>query len=94
MSSPSPETDASVRDATRDASTMDASSLKSQAHSQFIVNSSKDRDTIEYVLTEHLRMSGVYWGLTALDLIGHLDKMDTEPILKWLQRCKHPNGGY
>jgi len=53
-----------------------AASELSVLHAGFIKRQSEDRDTIEYVLTEHLRMSGVYWGLTAMELIGHLGDMD------------------
>ena len=43
---------------------------------------------MEFVLTEYLRMSGVYWGLTCLELMGRLDSMDPEPILSWVLRCQ------
>ena len=91
---PEPSEDARARDATQDASSLSADLLDAAKHASFVVRSSRDRDTVEYVLTEHLRMSGVYWGLTALDLLGRLGEMDVEPILEWLQRCKHASGGY
>ena len=47
---------------------------------------------MEYVLTEHLRMSGVYWGLT--DLMGKLGAMDGDAIVDWVMRCRHPCGGF
>lgn len=43
------------------------------------------KDTLEAVLTEHFRLSGVYWGLTALYLIGKLHIMDGEAIVKWVR---------
>jgi geranylgeranyl transferase type-2 subunit beta len=43
---------------------MPASELSVDLHAGFVKRQSEDTDTIEYVLTEHLRMSGVYWGLT------------------------------
>ena len=89
-----PSEDARARDATQDASSLSAELLDAAKHASFVVRSSEDRDTLEYVLTEHLRMSGVYWGLTALDLMSRLDEMDLEPILAWLQTCRHASGGY
>jgi len=89
-----PSEDARARDATQDASSLSADLLDAAKHASFVVRSSRDRDTLEYVLTEHLRMSGVYWGLTALDLMSRLDEMDLEPILAWLQTCRHASGGY
>lgn len=94
MSSALVDDPVSSRDAGRDASSLDASVLTTNHHASFIRRSSEDRDTVEFVLTEHLRMSGVYWGLTALDLLGRLDVMEIEPILNWLQQCKQTNGGY
>merc|ERR1712216_17603 len=52
--------------------TMTSSSLSllhSRKHVEFIKNSSLDTETIEYALTEHLRLSGMYWGLTAHKLL-------------------------
>lgn len=47
---------------------------------------------MEYVATEHLRMSGAYWGLTAMDLMGSLGEMEEEKIVEWVLSCQHPNG--
>ncbi|CAI7906995.1 unnamed protein product, partial [Closterium sp. NIES-53] len=49
---------------------------------------------IEYVATEHLRMSGAYWGLTAMDLMGRLKDMHSPAMLPWLLSCQQPNGGF
>ena len=57
--------------------------LHSRKHAEFIKNSSLDTETIEYALTEHLRLSGMYWGLTAHKLLvmnknNQEDKEDKE----------------
>ena len=39
-------------------------------------------------------MSGVYWGLTALCLVGHLDCMDEEAIVQWVLESQHADGGF
>ena len=44
-------------------------------------------------MTEYLRMSGMYWGLTALDLMGTLQNMDREEIIKYVVNCQHESGG-
>lgn len=31
-------------------------------------------------------MSGMYWGLTAMAVMGRLEDMDRDAILAWLQR--------
>ena len=45
-------------------------------------------------MTEYLRMSGVYWGLTAMDLMGKIDKMNKEEIIEFVKSCQHEDGGF
>ncbi len=46
-------------------------------------------------MTEFLRVSGIYWGLTAMDLIGQLHRMNKDEVLEFVQSCYHPScGGY
>lgn len=49
--------------------------------------------TQEYCMTEFLRMSGIYWGVTALDLMDHLDKIDQESIVEFIKKCQCPVSG-
>ena len=44
-------------------------------------------------MTEYLRMSGIYWGLTVMDLMHSLDRMEKEEVLQFVQQCQHPCGG-
>ncbi len=39
-------------------------------------------------------MSGIYWGLTAMHLLGRLHEMDGEAVLGWVKSCQHANGGF
>ena len=69
--------------------------LLKDMHVQYVKKSSEDKDAIEYVLTDHLRLSGMYWGLTSLDLLGRLDVVDADEICDFVQRCWVPDvGGY
>ncbi|XP_026453031.1 uncharacterized protein LOC113353741 [Papaver somniferum] len=43
---------------------------------------------------EHLRMSGAYWGLTTLDLVGKLGAVDRDEIVSWVMQCQHESGGF
>ena len=54
----------------------------------------QSRDSFEFYATEHFRMSGVYWGLTAMHLLGRLDDMDGAEILAWVLSCAKPDGGF
>lgn len=50
--------------------------------------------SFEYLATEHFRMSGTYWGLTALHLLGRLDSIDGANVVAWVLRCQRENGGF
>ncbi|CAN0442798.1 unnamed protein product, partial [Phaeothamnion confervicola] len=65
-------------------------------HAAYVIKVSKDKDSFEYCLTEHLRMSGVYWGLMAMVLMGRdvRVEMDSEALVEWVLRCQHSNGGF
>lgn len=47
----------------------------------------------EYCMTEYLRMSGIYWGLTVMDLMNSLDKMDKDEVIDFVKSCQHDCGG-
>eukprot|EP00232_Nephroselmis_pyriformis_P000251 CAMPEP_0182911930 /NCGR_PEP_ID=MMETSP0034_2-20130328/37239_1 /TAXON_ID=156128 /ORGANISM="Nephroselmis pyriformis, Strain CCMP717" /LENGTH=59 /DNA_ID=CAMNT_0025048565 /DNA_START=40 /DNA_END=215 /DNA_ORIENTATION=- len=50
--------------------TIDPPALVVDKHALYIKElSEKGSTSIEYLATEHLRMSGVYWGLTAMSLL-------------------------
>lgn len=42
----------------------------------------------EYCMTEFLRMSGIYWGVTALDLMGDVSKLDKASIVEFIKKCQ------
>ena len=44
-------------------------------------------------MTEYLRMSGIYWGLTAMDIMGQLEVMNKVEVLEFVRSCQHPCGG-
>ena len=39
-------------------------------------------------------MSGVYWGLTAMDVMGQLDRMNRPEVIEFVKSCQHPSGGF
>ena len=45
-------------------------------------------------MTEHLRLNGVYWGLTALHLLGHPDALPRNETIDFVLSCQHDNGGF
>lgn len=53
-----------------------------------MVAAPQQTDTFEYYATEHFRLSGVYWGLTAMALLGRLHEMDEAAIVAWVCSCQ------
>lgn len=39
-------------------------------------------------MTEFLRMSGIYWGVTALDLMDDVSKLDQASIVEFIKKCQ------
>ncbi|NXK74352.1 PGTB2 transferase, partial [Amazona guildingii] len=69
------------------------STLLLEKHANYIASYGTKKDDYEYCMSEYLRMSGVYWGLTAMDLMGQLHRMNKEEILEFIESCQHECGG-
>ncbi|KAK4546031.1 hypothetical protein LTR36_002168 [Oleoguttula mirabilis] len=65
-----------------------------EKHVAYIQSLDTRREELEYHLTEHLRISGIYWGLTALHLLGHPDALPRDGVLDFLFSCLHADGGF
>jgi geranylgeranyl transferase type-2 subunit beta len=52
------------------------------------------QESYEYAASEHLRMSGVYWGLSAMYLLDALGEMDIAMISDFVVSCQHESGGF
>ncbi|MCJ1364264.1 hypothetical protein MMC16_003373 [Acarospora aff. strigata] len=63
-------------------------------HVRYIQSLDTRRDEIEYWLTEHLRLNGLYWGLTALHLLGRPDALPRGETIDFVLSCQHDNGGF
>ncbi|OCK82731.1 type II protein geranylgeranyltransferase beta subunit [Lepidopterella palustris CBS 459.81] len=63
-------------------------------HVCYIQSLDTRKDELEYWLTEHLRLSGLYWGLTALHLLGRPDGLPRNEVLDFVMSCMHDNGGF
>lgn len=49
----------------------------------------------EYTLTEYLRLSGIYWCATALDLLAARERLPRDGVLAFVRSCYVPRlGGY
>ena len=45
-------------------------------------------------MTEHLRLNGVYWGLTALHLLAHPEALPRDATIDFVLSCQHESGGF
>ncbi|KAL8828798.1 MAG: hypothetical protein Q9191_002385 [Dirinaria sp. TL-2023a] len=63
-------------------------------HVEYIRSLDTRKDELEYWLTEHLRLNGVYWGLTALHLLGHPDALPRDETIDFVLSCQNENGGF
>lgn len=64
-----------------------------QKHIDYIASYGVNKDEFEYCMTEYLRMSGMYWGLTAMDIMGSLQHMDRQQVITFLRQCIDESGG-
>uniref|UniRef100_A0A8D8YD48 Geranylgeranyl transferase type-2 subunit beta n=1 Tax=Cacopsylla melanoneura TaxID=428564 RepID=A0A8D8YD48_9HEMI len=62
-------------------------------HADFIKKYSDNKEDYEYCMSEYLRMSGMYWGITTLSLLEQLDDMPQDTIFDFITQCIHPCGG-
>ncbi|BGP15245.1 hypothetical protein JCM10213_000712 [Rhodosporidiobolus nylandii] len=62
-------------------------------HVRYIQQLDQKRDDLSYYFTEHLRMNGVYWGLTALALMGRMDALPREEMIEWVMSCWNEDVG-
>jgi geranylgeranyl transferase type-2 subunit beta len=60
-----------------------------------IKKASSDTGSFEYVVTAHMRMSGIYWGLTTMCLLGKnlKEEMGSEELCDWVMTCYHADCG-
>lgn len=63
-------------------------------HVKYIQSLDNRKDELDYWLTEHLRVSGLYWGLTALDLMKHTDALPRDQVIAYIQSLQLENGGF
>ncbi|KAJ1887966.1 Rab geranylgeranyltransferase [Kickxella alabastrina] len=63
-------------------------------HVEYIKSLDKRHDEIEYWMSEHLRISGIYWGLVSLHLLGKQDALDRQGIIEYVLKCQNSDGGF
>ncbi|TFK25867.1 rab geranylgeranyltransferase [Coprinopsis marcescibilis] len=62
-------------------------------HVKYIQKLGENKDDLTYHLTSHLRLNAVYWGLTALAIMGHQDALDREEMIAFVMSCWDEEAG-
>lgn len=52
------------------------------------------RDELDYWLTEHLRLAGLYWGLTACFILKHPHTLPRSDVIDFALSCMCEDGGF
>lgn len=66
------------------------------SHKKFVhsLDSESSQQSFEYLVSEHLRMSGIYWACMAMDLLQGLEEMKKSGIIEFVLSCQCENGGF
>lgn len=56
-------------------------------------NSREQKKDLAYHLTAHLRLNGVYWGLTALSVMGQPEVLDRAAMIDYVMECWDEEAG-
>jgi geranylgeranyl transferase type-2 subunit beta len=68
--------------------------LATEAHVKYVQSLDTRTTELMYWLTQHLRLNGVYWGLTALHLLGHPEALPRDETIKFVLSCQKESGGF
>jgi geranylgeranyl transferase type-2 subunit beta len=65
-------------------------------HLNYLQNLDKTRDknSIGFYFNEHLKVSALYWGCSALNLLNNLSSHNKSETINFLLKCQNPNGGF
>ncbi|KAL0956884.1 hypothetical protein HGRIS_002992 [Hohenbuehelia grisea] len=62
-------------------------------HVSYVQSLGENKDDLTYHLTAHLRMNAIYWGLTALCVMGHKDALNREEMIDFVMSCWDEEAG-
>ncbi|KAF8447639.1 rab geranylgeranyltransferase [Boletus edulis BED1] len=62
-------------------------------HVSYIQSLGNSKDDLAYHLTAHLRMNAIYWGLTAMCIMGHKNALDREEMIEYVMSCWDEEAG-
>ena len=57
------------------------------------IRTEQNKNDLTYHLTSHLRLNAVYWGLTALAIMGRQDALDRDEMIEFVMSCWDEEAG-
>ncbi|KAM0204508.1 hypothetical protein ACHAPA_002046 [Fusarium lateritium] len=76
------------------ATSQEGPELVVDAHVKYVQSLDTRKDELDYWLTEHLRLNGLYWGLNALYLLRRPDALPQQDVIDFILSCQHESGGF
>ncbi|CAH0515312.1 unnamed protein product [Peronospora belbahrii] len=73
---------------------METLAFNCNLHINYLMSLKNKKEDFESCMTEHMRMSGLYWGVGAMALLNREDEMKPSEIIDWVLQCEHPDGGF
>ncbi|KIM44141.1 hypothetical protein M413DRAFT_443183 [Hebeloma cylindrosporum] len=70
-----------------DVKVADTKTLLVDLHVSYIQKLGENKDELMYHLTTHLRLNAVYWGFTALSIMGRPDALDRDEMVEFVMSC-------
>jgi len=67
--------------------------LLTDLHISYIQGLGKNKDDLVYHLTAHLRLNAVYWGFTALSILGHPEALSRDEMIDFVMSCWDEEAG-
>lgn len=67
--------------------------LLARKNTDFLASYGQSDDNYLYGMTDYLRMSGIYWSLTALDLMSESGRLNQNDIVDFIKQCQDPESG-
>jgi geranylgeranyl transferase type-2 subunit beta len=63
--------------------------LARERHEYYLKHLDDDKESLDYMMSEHLRMGGVYWGVSAMALLRRHedDTQRRDEVIDWILKC-------
>lgn len=65
-----------------------------ELHVKYLIGLKNKKEDFESCMIEHMRLSGMYWGVGAMALLGREEEMNPSEVVEWVLQCQHPDGGF